>query len=456
MTKTKPFEFQKAGVVLINQFNGRVILADQMGLGKTLQALLYLQNYRNKCPAIVVCPSTAKWVWMGQAKEHVGMKSRIINGKQAKKLKTERSLIIINYEILEAWVSFLKKLKPKTIILDEAHYTKNSKAIRTKAVQALCKNVPHIIAISGTPIVNRPKEIYNTLKILDPIKWKYYVSFAEKYCDRKFAFWGGGWDDNGCSNPKTLGKLLRRTCMIRRLKKDVLKELPPKTRVVIPLPLSNPKEYIRAESDFAGWLKETAPEKVAGAMKAMQLVKVGALLTLAAQLKMKSVITWIGDFLEETDEKLVLFAEHKIIIKELYDHYSKISVVLDGSTPQNKRKNVVEQFNDNKKTKIFIGNIIAAGTVISLKASTLAFIEMNPVPGNHTQAEDRIHGIGRGTKKNALIYYLVTKGTIESDLCKIIQHKAKVISAIIDGGDKTSELNVYNKLMKLISKRNLL
>jgi len=117
---------------------------------------------------------------------------------------------------------------------------------------------------------------------------------------------------------------------------------------------------------------------------------------------------------------------------------------------------VVEQFNDNKKTRIFIGNIIAAGTVISLKASTLAFIEMNPVPGNHTQAEDRIHGIGRGTKKNALIYYLVAKGTAESDLCKIIQHKAKVISAIIDGGDKTSELNVYNKLMKLISKRNLL
>ena len=445
---TKLYPFQKEDVKHIIKLNGRVLLASEMGLGKTIQALYFLRQAPKKgfntLPAIVVCPSIAKWVWKDQAKEHIGMRCRIINGKQPKILKTNKQLIIINYEILDSWVKYLRKLKPMTVILDECHFIKNNKVIRTKAARRICKNIPYILALSGTPLVNRPKEMYNTLKILDPIRWKYYVNYAEKYCDRKWNYWGG-WDDTGSSNIKTLHRILRKTCMIRRLKKDVLKELPEKTRVIVPLNIDI-KKYVQAEIDFI---------KLGEVKKAIQLVKLGYLKRLAAELKMKLVISWIDNFLGESDGKLIIFGIHKIIIKELQEHYSKISVVVDGSVSHSKRQDAVKQFQENNETRLFIGNIQAAGTAITLTAAdTVAFIELDWVPGNHVQAEDRAHRIGQ--KNNVTVYYLIAKGTIEEDLCKIIQKKAKIISSILDGGKQATELNVYNELMSIIKERNLL
>ena len=233
--------------------------------------------------------------------------------------------------------------------------------------------------------------------------------------------------------------------MIRRLKKDVLKELPEKTRVIVPLNIDI-KKYVQAEIDFI---------KLGEVKKAIQLVKLGYLKRLAAELKMKLVISWIDNFLGESDGKLIIFGIHKIIIKELQEHYSKISVVVDGSVSHSKRQDAVKQFQENNETRLFIGNIQAAGTAITLTAAdTVAFVELDWVPGNHTQAEDRAHRIGQ--KNNVTVYYLIAKGTIEEDLCKIIQKKAKIISSILDGGKQATELNVYNELMSIIKERNLL
>jgi len=159
--------------------------------------------------------------------------------------------------------------------------------------------------------------------------------------------------------------------------------------------------------------------------------------------------------LEETDEKLVVFAYHKPIIQQLQERYNNISVVIDGSTPMHKRKQIIQTFQEQNNTRLFIGNIIAAGTVITLTAaSTVAFVELDFVPSNHIQAEDRVHRIGQTNKVS--IYYLIAKDTIEQDLCRIIQKKAIIVSSVLDGENINDKLDVFDQLMKIIQERKLL
>ena len=267
-----------------------------------------------------------------------------------------------------------------------------------------------------------------------------------------------GWDDNGASHLDELHDVLTETCMIRHTKKDVLPDLPAKRRSVVPLPIVKAAEYAQARDDFVKWL-ETTDKKVITRnavniilnrkktrLVVNHLVKLGYLKRLAAELKMKAVIEWINNFWEETDEKLVVFAYHKSIIKHLRTKFAKISVVLDGSTTQKEREANVKKFQKCKKTKLFIGQMVAAGTAITLTAaSNVAFVELDWVPANHIQAEDRCHRIGQDNHEQ--IYYLVANDTIEQDLCKIIQKKAKVITSVLDG-KVNKDMNVFDQLMK--------
>jgi SNF2 family DNA or RNA helicase len=239
--------------------------------------------------------------------------------------------------------------------------------------------------------------------------------------------------------------------MIRHKKQDVLHDLPPKRRSVIPLPIIKATEYAKAEDDFIEWLSEKDKVKAKRAKNAEQLVKLGYLKRLAAELKMKAVIEWIDNFWEETDEKLILFAYHKNIIRQLRTKYEKICVVVDGDTSQKDREANVRRFQETKKTKLFIGQMVAAGTAITLTAaSNVAFAELDWVPGNHIQAEDRCHRIGQSN--HVQIYYLLARGTIEQDLCKIIQKKSKIITSLLDG-QGSDDMNVFDQLMASIKKR---
>ena len=239
--------------------------------------------------------------------------------------------------------------------------------------------------------------------------------------------------------------------MIRRLKKDVLNDLPNKTRDVVPLDIEKPAEYRKANKDFINWLKEKSVSKALKAAKAEKMVQMGYLKRLAAQLKMKQAIAWVDNFLESSDNKLVIFATHKSVIKKIHERYKDISVVVDGSVSGKKRKWAVNLFQENKKIRLFIGNIKAAGTGLTLTAaSDLAFLELDWVPGTHTQAEDRIHRIGQTEHSN--IYYLIAKGTIEEKLCGVIQEKQKVISNVLDGKAKFNQLDVFDLLSKELLK----
>jgi SWI/SNF-related matrix-associated actin-dependent regulator 1 of chromatin subfamily A len=240
--------------------------------------------------------------------------------------------------------------------------------------------------------------------------------------------------------------------MIRRLRKDVLPEYKEPIREIVPLPIIRRKEYREAENDFIKWLNKKSRLKAKRAKKAKRLVQMSYLSRLAAELKMDAVEQWIDDFLESTDEKIILCSIHRDIAKRLHDRYKKICEMIIGGLSTKKKEIAKRSFMTNKKKRVFIGQITAAGVGIDLsKASTVAFVELDYVPGNHSQFEDRAVHINKTEAINVI--YLVGRGTIEEDRCNILQKKQKVVSSTLDGTADANSLNLYDELEKKLRKK---
>lgn len=453
--KFAPLKFQKEAILDIEQWGGRAGLFMDMGLGKTICTIGWMyRNNKNSIPALVVCPASLKYQWQSEIYENLKIRADILETKTPPKTGIHKSKIsIINYEIIQHWVDWIKNQKFKTIIIDESQRIKNPGAKCTKAVLSVGKRIPNRIALSGTPFENRPIELFTTLNLLRPDIFKNRWEYASQFCDPKLTRWG--WDYSGSSNQKKLNKLLRRTCMIRYQKKEVLKDLPDKIRSVVTIPLSDQKEYIEARDNFAGWLSKQDPDAVRKAQKAEALVKIGYLLRLSAQLKIKSVIEWAERFFEEnSNEKLVLFAKHVDVINTLKEKIKQKSVIVNGTVTGKKRKLAIDQFIKDDKTRLFLGNIDAAGTGIDglqTVCSTLAFVELDWRPALHLQAEARLERIGQ--KSTTWAYYLIGKETLEERLAAILQTKQENFSLILDSGkSQGEELDVFNLLVEELRK----
>jgi len=439
----RPFPFQIEGLRAIDYtFDGRSLIAWDMGLGKTLTTLWYTQR-RERWPALVVCPSTLKWVWEREARR-IGIDDvAVIQGRGALgESLPGTKLTIINYDVLSYWKKRLTKKNLGMLIFDECQFLKNHTAKRTKAARSISRKSRRLLALSGTPILNRPIELWPVLNMIDPIRFNSRFRFAQRYCDPKSN--GFGMDYSGASNIEELNELLLDSVMIRKRKLEVIKELPQKMRQVVPIDMENPIEYERADDDFIGWLQEVSPDKVQGAKKAKAVVKVGELLRLAARLKLKATIEWVNNFLEDGD-KIVLFARHKFVIKELHNAFHK-SVVVDGSVTGKRRMAAVDKFQKGN-ANVLIGQIDAAGVGLTLTAAAdVAFIELPWQPGAVTQAEDRCWRIGQD--RTVWIHYLVAVDTIEERLCSILQDKQEVVDAILDGKKVDGSLDVWDLLLR--------
>lgn len=436
------FPYQYSGVNFIDVRKGRALLGDEMGLGKTAQALGWLQLHPEKSPVIIVVPASLKLNWQKEALMWMDKPNiEILSGTKIHPLKGE--IIILNYDILYAWIDMLLIYEPKVLILDESHYIKSNKAKRTKAVKKLAKKIPHLIALSGTPIVNRPIEFYNVINLVDPTLFPDGWAYAKRYCGAKHN--GYGWDFNGATNTKELHEKLNGSIMIRRKKIDVLKELPAKLRSLVPMELDNVREYSKAESNFISWLRDTRGEEAAErAGNAEALAAIEALKQLSIKGKMKDSIDWISTFLE-SDEKLVVFATHKMVIDRLMEEFKTIAVKIDGSVDPKNRQKAVDAFQEDPNIRLFIGNIKAAGVGITLTAaSNVAFLELPWTPGDLNQAEDRVHRIGQ--VDSVTVYYLLAQGTIEERIARLLDNKRKVLDAVLDGQD-TEDSSLLSELM---------
>jgi len=455
----KMYPFQLQGVEFIESKNGRALVGDEMGLGKTIQALGYLAYHDDDFDkAIIICPASLKLNWEKECKQWMPNKEVFVaSGTKHDRCLEEMieydDIIVINYDILESWLDFLISLKPSVLILDEAHYLKNRakiwdyktdpktgeflldpetnkkikirgsgryKTARVQAVMDLAKNIPHVIPLTGTPIENRPEEFWNLIKLVDPAEWHSEWNFLQTYCGKKHN--GFGWDFSGASNIDKLHKKIQ-NIMIRRTKAEVLPELPAKVRTVIPLEIDNRKAYDQMVNELDD---SDSP--------AIQLTRIEALKQLVVTGKIDSCIKWIKNFLEGSDQKLVVFCTHQIVVDRLLnDLYEFQPVGIDGRTAVNKRQAIVEAFQTNPNIRVFIGNIKAAGVGLTLTAaSSTCFLELGWTPGEHDQAEDRVHRIGQEADSvNA--YYLLGQDTIDMKIAELLDEKRKVLDSVLDG-----------------------
>lgn len=440
------FAFQEEGVRFFFSNNGRGVCCDEMGLGKTIQSLAWASQ-QNKL-TLIICPSSVKYNW--EKEIHFWLKQNkkvfIMNGRKAEVVPLGTNYIITNYDLLSHRYKEIIEYNPEIIILDEFHYIKDSSTQRTKAVKKICKNKKHIIGLSGTPIKSRPSEFFNMLHLVNPIMFPSFWKYAHKYCAAKHN--GFGWDFKGASRMAELNEVLE-GIMVRRLKKDVMKDLPDKIRSNVPIEITNRTEYDYCRDNFIAYMEAThGEEKAKSAGKAETLVQKGYLKRLAIDGKMKGIMEWLVDFLDENpDEKIILFATHKKVVAELKAHFNKICVVIDGSTEAKKRTEIVEEFQTNDKIRMFIGNLQSAGIGITLTASsTVCMLEIDYLPNEYLQAEDRAHRIGQKDCVN--IYYFLGINTIDEEIMiEILNPKMSVFNQIIDGKSK-KDVNMFETLME--------
>lgn len=450
--KGQLFPFQNRGVAFIESRDGRALIADEQGLGKTIEALAWLQLHRDRIPVIITCPASLKLNWKQEIETWLpNPKVEILSGETHYKITGD--YIIINYDILPnnyetyltetgkkkkretlrtGWVDYIIDLKPQILIVDECQLIKNNSANRTNAILKLSKNTPYRLPLSGTPIENRTLEIYNPWKLADPENCPPFWTFAHRYCGAKHN--GFGWDFRGASHTEELHKKLIQSCMIRRLKKDVLTDLPDIIHSFIPIELDNEKEYFDAERDFITFIKNTRGIDAAQrASRAEELAKMEGLKQLTIKGKLKGVIEWIDDFLQ-TDQKLVVFVTHTNTVNTLMTAFPNIAVKLDGSISN--KQTPVDEFQNNPNIRLFIGILDTqgkpAGVGITLTAAwATATVELQWGPTVHDQADARVHRI---SQKNAVIaYYLLAKGTIDERIARLQDKKRKIIDAAIDG-----------------------
>ncbi len=453
--KRELFDFQKDGVAFIEGRKGRAIVGDEMGLGKTIQALAWLALHPEKKPVVIVCPAHLKLNWAQEARMTIpgDLNIQVINGTDTT-VKLTGDIIIVNYDVLantfetmidprtgkkvrttteipfSGWIDHILNINPQVLICDEAHYCKSPKALRTKAVRKLAARAKHVIALTGTPIINRPVEAYPIIQMIDKRMFPNFMDFARKYCNAHHN--GFGWDFSGASNKEELHEKLQRI-MIRRKKADVLRQLPDKLFAYVPIEMDDPTEYKAAEADFISYLRKVKGDDAAKkADKAEHLVRIEGLKQLAIKSKMRSVIGWIRDFLDTNGNKLVVFAVHKQTIDRLMKEFGKEAVKVDGGVTAIKRDEAVKAFQNDPAVKLFVGNIQAAGTGLTLTAaSSVAFVELPWTPGELKQAEDRCHRIGQ--KNTVNVYYLLADNTIEMEIAEILDKKRKVLDAVLDG-----------------------
>ena len=459
--------YQLAGVAYA-QARPDTLIGDEMGLGKTIQALGVINSDKTIRNVLVICPASLKLNWAREAKKWL---TRPLAVSIANGTMNPGGFVIINYEQVSKYRAVIDATPWDLLICDEAHYLKNGKANRTQIVLGHWDRDPKLVVnpirakrrlfMTGTPILNRPIELWTIVHAIDRkglgASWK---TFAQRYC-------GGhqgrfGWDTTGASNLDELQARLRASIMVRRMKADVLTELPAKRRSVIAFqPLSAAEkaaveheaktvkaaeerlaalrarvEETRTWNDPAAY-KRAVEELSQGNMAAFtETSKVRHEVALA---KLPQVIAHVRDCLDSED-KVVVMAHHHDVIDQLAEALAEFGVVtFDGRMTLPNREMSVSQFQTNNSVRVFVGGIQAAGVGITLTASShVVFAELDWVPGNLAQAEDRCHRIGQ--TDSVLVQHLVLDGSLDCRMAQIIVEKMDVIAAAVDLKDADGAL----------------
>lgn len=506
--KIEPYEYQKQAAIFFDTCNGRALLGDQPGVGKTASAMTYAAWKGKK--TLIVCPANLRLNWRKEILNFTKEKAFVYKWKPAKKsdkinyTKEESLFHIISYSSLDTYITIemshkcknvfcgwaerndKKRYKDKVcpscgvrnmvtsratknitftsdqegvtlnpddyeiLVMDEAHYIKNDSADRTKLAKKNFKNIPSKILLTGTAIKSRPYEFFSLLNFLYPEEWSNAHSFGLKYCAaEKNNF---GWDYNGASNLDELFEKIS-PFFLRRLKKDILKHLPPKTYTAIPIELS--PEEMRQYNKIKKGIQEEHQQDVPEEDNRMNhLTRIQKLKQFTSEIKMKRAIEFIQNIIDG-DEKVVVFSQYKDVSYKIAEEFGDAAVVFNGDINANKKDEAVEKFMNDESVKVFSGTIGAAGVGITLTSASISvFIDQPWTPADREQAEDRIHRASSKADKVQIIR-LICQDTIDEDIDKLLNQKSSILSKVLDGKEfeqevETKDGSIFNDLVKVL------
>lgn len=444
--------YQKGGIAFgwraFQERKRGILLGDEMGLGKTIQAAGFA-NLAGMRRIIIICPASLRGNWYRELQRWLLTGATV--GIADSKRFPATDVVIINYDIVHKWEDQMKGIAWDLVICDEVHKLKNPGARRTQVIfgrKDPKAPIPPLVAkfrllLTGTPILNRPEEIFGIVNYVCPEEFPSRRAFEKKYKD--------------ATNVKLneLQEALRSTCMIRRLKMDVLTELPPKMRQVLEVP--GGKEALAAIADEKRTVREQkqvledlrgAVAKAKGtedddvyreavrrlrAARGVAFSEIARVRKATAIAKLPYVIAHIEACFEEGHNKMLCFAHHHEVIESLLEHFDGTAVAIYGKTKNDAftRQGIVDTFQTDPEVRLFIGSIGAAGVGLTLTASShVMFAELDWVPGNIMQAEDRAHRIGQ--RDSVLVQHLVLEGSLDALIASRIVEKAEMIDAALD------------------------
>lgn len=453
---TPLYTFQKEGVRLMRAANGRVVLGDEVGLGKTLQSLYFAWRHLPDDPPgpIVVCvPAHLKINWRNEARDHLGIRVEVLYGDRCPPDKlpphNPNQVFVINYDILtpphwkkgtraprSSWLAYLLKLNPRLVIADEGHLLSNPMSARTRAVRTLARQCPRAVILTGTPIANKPAGLWSLLNIVRNDLYPSRFDFCSEFTNARMVF--GRWVFDGAKALDVLhARLKQQGVLIRRRKEDVLTQLPEITYTVVPVEIDL-VEYRRAEADYIAWLAEKSPTLAKSAARAEELSRLNGLKKLAGVLKAPAVAAYVQDFLDGTDRKFLLGAHHYDVTDAIVPAFPRELVELvNGKCSDVEKNRSFDRFNADPRCRLMVGNTQAMGTGWSCRsASDLGVCELPWVSGDLTQLVGRIHGLNRGIPGTAAqVRLFVAVGTIDETICKLLDTKTRWADQVIDGRD---------------------
>lgn len=460
--KRKLFAYQEKGVQYILD-KKRVIVGDQPGLGKTGQSIAAILA-ANQFPCLVICPSSLKINWQREWEIWTNKKARVIDPAIArymdKWIESEMiDVFIVNYESLKKYfvqdikktdkltlknIQFNKKKDLfKSVIIDESHRCKDFKTQQTKFTKGIAEGKEYVLCLTGTPVVNKPKDLIPQLGIIDRVNdFGGYRYFINRYC--------GGL--NGSSNLKELNYKMNTICFYRRDKSEVLKDLPAKMRQVLMCELDDyhRKEYAKAEDDLKEYLvkyKEASDEKIEAALRGEVMVRIGILKNISARGKLHDVSEFIHETMD-SGEKLVVFLHLKEVFQKLKAMFPK-AVSIIGDNTQTERQAAIDAFLFDPNCKLILCSMQAAGVGLTLTASSrVAFVEQGWTAATHDQCEDRCHRIGQ--KDSVQCTYFLGKGTIDEWVYKIIDEK-RFIAKEVTGAQDDVQVDVVDRFASLFN-----
>ncbi|XP_065896709.1 SWI/SNF-related matrix-associated actin-dependent regulator of chromatin subfamily A-like protein 1 isoform X2 [Dysidea avara] len=441
--------FQREGVEFGIHHKGRVLIADDMGLGKTLQAICIAAYYREVWPLLILCPSSVRQMW-GEAFEYwlPSLKEEEINVLyHTQDTFHGASIVIASYDTLSRVPARFSKENFQIVIADESHFLKNHKTARSKAAIPLLKNARFAILLSGTPALSRPIELYTQVTSLDRHFGMSLFDFGKRYCAAVKTAWA--WDFSGASHLRELQLYMEACVMIRRLKCDVLDQLPEKRRQMVSLDptINNDSrefEDMRKKLDLASHHKSKTQHS-----QLLQLYEE------TGRMKLPGIRDYIIDRLEG-GQKSIVFAHHRVVLDSICDllrQKKRQHIRIDGKTLPTIRQNLCDQFQHDENCIAAVLSITTANAGLTLTAaSSVIFAELFWNPGILVQAEDRAYRIGQ--KNSVNIQYLVARGTADDFIWPMIQRKLSILSQAGLAGEDFS--GATNTVIKTKNEKSLL